>query len=111
MVALNYQTQGLEMQLNDGKFLDNGGCGYVLKPLFLRRSDAVPDPPVRLFLHIISAQNLPRVSKDKVRGTSSGCWFTCNNMTGFPRVGFLTPGYESVSSSGASRGGCRREHI
>ena len=88
MVALNYQTPGLEMQLNDGKFLDNGGCGYVLKPLFLRRSDAVPDPPVRLSLHIISAQNLPRVSKDKVRGTSSGCWFTCNNMTGFPRVGF-----------------------
>lgn len=32
MVALNYQTPGLPMQLNLGKFRDNGGCGYVLKP-------------------------------------------------------------------------------
>jgi hypothetical protein len=36
MVALNYQTPGLQMQLNDGKFRDNGGCGWVLKPAFLR---------------------------------------------------------------------------
>ncbi|NXU37723.1 PLCZ1 phosphodiesterase, partial [Drymodes brunneopygia] len=36
MVALNFQTPGLEMELQDGKFLDNGGCGYVLKPAFLR---------------------------------------------------------------------------
>ena len=34
-VALNYQTGGEAMQLNHGRFLDNGGCGYVLKPNFL----------------------------------------------------------------------------
>ncbi|NWX33182.1 PLCZ1 phosphodiesterase, partial [Notiomystis cincta] len=36
MVALNFQTPGTQMELQDGKFLDNGGCGYVLKPEFLR---------------------------------------------------------------------------
>ena len=35
-VALNYQTTGLMMDLNQGKFLENGGCGYVLKPAVMR---------------------------------------------------------------------------
>ncbi|NXA90031.1 PLCZ1 phosphodiesterase, partial [Melanocharis versteri] len=35
-IALNFQTPGTQMELQDGKFLDNGGCGYVLKPEFLR---------------------------------------------------------------------------
>ncbi|CAK9022411.1 1-phosphatidylinositol 4 [Durusdinium trenchii] len=32
IVALNYQSFGQEVWLNQGRFLDNGGCGYVLKP-------------------------------------------------------------------------------
>lgn len=35
-MALNFQSLGLPMDLNNGRFQDNGGCGYVLKPLFLR---------------------------------------------------------------------------
>ncbi len=35
-VALNFQTAGLEMDLNDGLFKQNGGCGFVLKPDFMR---------------------------------------------------------------------------
>jgi len=35
-VALNFQTAGLEMDLNDGLFRQNGGCGFVLKPDFMR---------------------------------------------------------------------------
>lgn len=35
-VALNFQTAGLEMDLNDGLFRQNGCCGFVLKPDFLR---------------------------------------------------------------------------
>lgn len=35
-VALNFQTPGYEMDLNAGRFLGNGGCGYVLKPPCLR---------------------------------------------------------------------------
>ncbi|BFZ04244.1 hypothetical protein BsWGS_07283 [Bradybaena similaris] len=39
VVALNYQTGGEPMQLNHGRFLDNGGVGYVLKPSFLMSED------------------------------------------------------------------------
>lgn len=35
LVALNYQTPGLMMDLQEGKFLANGGCGYVLKPALM----------------------------------------------------------------------------
>jgi len=30
MVALNFQTPDLAMQLNQGKFEYNGNCGYVI---------------------------------------------------------------------------------
>lgn len=44
MVALNFQTPDLAMQLNQGKFEYNGNCGYLLKPDFMRREDKVFDP-------------------------------------------------------------------
>uniref|UniRef100_A0A6Q2ZAX6 Phosphoinositide phospholipase C n=1 Tax=Esox lucius TaxID=8010 RepID=A0A6Q2ZAX6_ESOLU len=56
IVALNFQTAGLEMDLNDGLFSQNGGCGYVLKPEYMRRLDKRFDPEV------ISAQQLPKVN-------------------------------------------------
>ena len=44
MVALNFQTPDLPMQLNQGKFEYNGGCGYLLKPEFMCREDRQFDP-------------------------------------------------------------------
>ncbi|XP_014674680.1 PREDICTED: 1-phosphatidylinositol 4,5-bisphosphate phosphodiesterase beta-4-like [Priapulus caudatus] len=44
MVSLNFQTPDLSMQLNQGKFEYNGGCGYLLKPDFMRRPDRTFDP-------------------------------------------------------------------
>jgi hypothetical protein len=35
-VALNYQTPGAAMQLNKGKFSENGNSGYILKPEAMR---------------------------------------------------------------------------
>lgn len=35
-MALNFQTPGPEMDVYQGRFQDNGACGYVLKPAFLR---------------------------------------------------------------------------
>lgn len=32
IAALNYQTNSRSVWLNQGKFSDNGGCGYILKP-------------------------------------------------------------------------------
>lgn len=44
IVALNFQTDDEGMQICRGKFKDNGGCGYVLKPEFMRhpRTDFNP---------------------------------------------------------------------
>ncbi|KAM9836517.1 1-phosphatidylinositol 4,5-bisphosphate phosphodiesterase beta-3 [Aulostomus maculatus] len=44
MVALNFQTLDLAMQLNIGVFEYNGHSGYLLKPEFMRRTDKHFDP-------------------------------------------------------------------
>ncbi|PBC29897.1 1-phosphatidylinositol-4,5-bisphosphate phosphodiesterase classes I and II [Apis cerana cerana] len=44
LVALNYQTLDLAMQLNLGIFEYNQRCGYLLKPEFMRRKDQRLDP-------------------------------------------------------------------
>ncbi|KAA0708139.1 1-phosphatidylinositol 4,5-bisphosphate phosphodiesterase beta-1 [Triplophysa tibetana] len=44
LVALNFQTMDLPMQLNLGIFEYNGKCGYRLKPEFIRRADKHFDP-------------------------------------------------------------------
>ncbi|XP_075910281.1 1-phosphatidylinositol 4,5-bisphosphate phosphodiesterase delta-4-like [Petromyzon marinus] len=70
IVALNFQTPGKEMDLYDGLFRQNGGCGYVLKPSFLRDPHTDFDPgnpargtgrhPVKLAITVISGQQLPK---------------------------------------------------
>jgi len=35
-VALNYQTEDKENFINSARFSDNGGCGFVLKPEYMR---------------------------------------------------------------------------
>ncbi|XP_040894474.1 1-phosphatidylinositol 4,5-bisphosphate phosphodiesterase zeta-1-like [Toxotes jaculatrix] len=67
LVALNFQSLGLPMDLNDGRFQDNGGCGYILKPAVLMSSQTSFDPgcsqkklkPTRMMLKVISGSNLP----------------------------------------------------
>ncbi|ODN05604.1 1-phosphatidylinositol 4,5-bisphosphate phosphodiesterase beta-1, partial [Orchesella cincta] len=44
LVALNFQTMDLAMQLNLGLFEFNDRCGYLLKPEFMRRKDRRFDP-------------------------------------------------------------------
>ncbi|NXC34856.1 PLCZ1 phosphodiesterase, partial [Campylorhamphus procurvoides] len=73
MVALNFQTPGTQMELQDGKFLDNGGCGYVLKPEFLRDPNTTFTPqnvgghskPMSLSIRLISGHQLPPSSLSK----------------------------------------------
>ncbi|MCP9261671.1 Phosphoinositide phospholipase C [Dirofilaria immitis] len=77
MVALNYQTGDRSMQLNQGKFMANGQCGYVLKPSYMIDEMFSPDAaevvstscPIILTIHIIAGQHLSR--KDKNRGICS----------------------------------------
>jgi len=68
IVALNYQTGSEPTFINDGKFMDNGRCGYILKPKFLREEKIAFNPhskfkPVKtMILTVISAFQLPKVA-------------------------------------------------
>ncbi|XP_028264297.1 1-phosphatidylinositol 4,5-bisphosphate phosphodiesterase delta-3-A-like [Parambassis ranga] len=75
IVALNFQTPGEQMDLNQGRFLQNGLCGYILKPPFMTQPDTTFNPenvgggpghkPVLLAVRVISAQQLPKPEWDK----------------------------------------------
>uniref|UniRef100_A0AC34GTH3 Phosphoinositide phospholipase C n=1 Tax=Panagrolaimus sp. ES5 TaxID=591445 RepID=A0AC34GTH3_9BILA len=76
LVALNYQTPGLMMDLQEGKFAANGGCGYVLKPTVMRDDiftplEKLPFTPQILHLKILSAQQLPRPRGSTAKGDSA----------------------------------------
>ncbi|XP_033104785.1 1-phosphatidylinositol 4,5-bisphosphate phosphodiesterase delta-1-like isoform X2 [Anneissia japonica] len=72
IVALNYQTHGEEMDLYLGKFKQNGNCGYILKPVFMRKEGVTFDPEKpgdqyksKLKIKIISGQQLPKPKGSK----------------------------------------------
>ncbi|XP_042365972.1 1-phosphatidylinositol 4,5-bisphosphate phosphodiesterase delta-1a isoform X2 [Plectropomus leopardus] len=75
IVALNFQTPSKEMHLNQGRFLPNASCGYILKPEFQRDLSSQFDPNTlsrgpwlkrkTFSVMVISAQQLPKVNKDK----------------------------------------------
>ncbi|XP_068092058.1 1-phosphatidylinositol 4,5-bisphosphate phosphodiesterase delta-1 isoform X2 [Hyperolius riggenbachi] len=75
IVALNFQTSGTEMDLYQGKFQDNGQCGYVLKPSFLCHRQSKFNPksiqdgewwtPKKFNVMVISGQQLPKLNKKK----------------------------------------------
>jgi len=78
IVALNYQTPDEPMLLYKGRFYDNGGSGYVLKPDFLLTPDVTFDPTAEtedfdpswrktLHLKIISGYQLPKKKGDKAK--------------------------------------------
>eukprot|EP01041_Mallomonas_annulata_P001699 gene1699-3292_t len=62
LVALNYQTPSLPMQLNFGKFRENGCRGYVLKPPYMLAANNGSDESITVTVHIISVQNIPRLA-------------------------------------------------
>ena len=71
-VALNYQTEDKQNFYNRSKFADNGSCGFLLKPAFLRNPsnnyspnspsglDTSIFPTWQLKITIISGQHIPR---------------------------------------------------
>ncbi|XP_065898551.1 1-phosphatidylinositol 4,5-bisphosphate phosphodiesterase delta-4-like isoform X2 [Dysidea avara] len=69
MVALNIQTYDNYMFLNQGKFQQNGGCGYILKPEVMRNisidgyTPSIDEPlktvtPINLEITLLSGQHL-----------------------------------------------------
>ncbi|KAI5640351.1 phosphatidylinositol-specific phospholipase c, Y domain-containing protein [Phthorimaea operculella] len=76
LVALNYQTPDKAMQINVGKFRENGGCGYILKPEYMfeegynpydKRSIEKKVAPWTVKLRVIGARHLCKSG----RGTAS----------------------------------------
>ncbi|XP_076007670.1 1-phosphatidylinositol 4,5-bisphosphate phosphodiesterase epsilon-1 isoform X2 [Genypterus blacodes] len=96
LVALNYQTDDLPMQLNTALFESNGGCGYVLKPAVLwdrscplyqqfspMERDVEKMSPAVFSIKIVSGQNVcpgnsagsPCVEVDVLGMPIDGCHF------------------------------------
>ena len=58
MVALNYQTGDKPMQINQAKFLDNGKCGYLLRPQFMFKDEYLPSDPGAPGIASVAAMDL-----------------------------------------------------
>lgn len=77
IVALNYQTGSEPLWYNNGKFLDNGNCGYLLKPEILRNpnpktwnpSDKKMKPTKKLTIKIKSCFRLPKTEGKEAKET------------------------------------------
>ncbi|KAM8855797.1 inactive phospholipase C-like protein 1 isoform 2-T2 [Spinachia spinachia] len=78
LVALNQQTVGAMLDLHRGRFAQNGGCGYVLRPAVMRdevsyfsahTQGCVPGVPAQtLRIKVISAHNLPKPQGSGAKG-------------------------------------------
>ncbi|POY76340.1 hypothetical protein BMF94_0536 [Rhodotorula taiwanensis] len=95
LVALNWQTFDIGMELNSAMFARADRCGYVLKPEYLRRKGAEKDKVAalrsrayQLEIEVISAQQLPRP-----RGSTLDA--DAVNLDPFVEVSLFVPG-ESV---------------
>ena len=71
LVALNYQTPGTEMGVNQCMFRRNAGCGYVLKPKHLRDAQeaAFAGKCTELSLRVMSAVRIR--SKSSLQSNST----------------------------------------
>ncbi|CAF3660890.1 unnamed protein product [Rotaria socialis] len=104
MVAMNYQTAGKFMDVYFGRFLSNGGCGYVLKPTYLRYDNAATatgasssmvsgrfstnlyssNTPQILHIKVISALHLPKPEQAELK-TNSVDPYVVVQIFGVPR--------------------------
>lgn len=78
MVSLNFQTADPSLLMNDGRFRENGGCGYVLKPddlLQLQQASRKNKPvtPLKLSIRILSGHCLPKPPKTSGGGRDNKC--------------------------------------
>ncbi|CAH1778916.1 unnamed protein product [Owenia fusiformis] len=92
LLALNYQTPDKPMQINEGRFIQNGRSGYILKPEFLRREGFDPFDknsldgdvePVTVSLTIIGVRHLIKqgrgIASPFVEVEVLGADYDCNN--------------------------------
>uniref|UniRef100_A0A6I8P3C4 Phosphoinositide phospholipase C n=2 Tax=Ornithorhynchus anatinus TaxID=9258 RepID=A0A6I8P3C4_ORNAN len=93
MVTMDFQTPGPMMDLHTGWFLQNGGCGYVLRPAVMRdevsyfsanTKGAVPGiSPQALHVKVISGQNFPKPKGAGAKGDVTDP-YVCVEVHGIP---------------------------
>lgn len=64
MVALNFQTSDTGLIINDGRFRQNGGCGYIPKPKSVM--DGEKPEGVAIKIRVLGASCLPKPNGEKV---------------------------------------------
>lgn len=111
-VALNFQTAGMEMDLCDGLFSQNGRCGYVLKPPFMRDEETLFNPsdpgsregpgPITLTIQVWD-RGETLGSRDSVLGL---CQSQMGGDTVGQRAGAEQPPSRLVQLLSGSRGPC-----
>ena len=70
LVALNFQTSDTPLILNDGRFRQNGHCGYVLKPpSVLGHGSVQRSEPVTVNIRVLSGCCLPKPGGSKTGET------------------------------------------
>ena len=72
LAAINFQKPEKELQINQGWFLQNGGCGYVLKPNSMTKgcfeSPAISSESFLLSISIISGRHLNDILRQQDTG-------------------------------------------
>mmetsp|Transcript_30638 Transcript_30638/g.70142 ORF Transcript_30638/g.70142 Transcript_30638/m.70142 type:complete len:845 (-) Transcript_30638:341-2875(-) len=63
LVSLNFQTKDDFLFVNDGRFRENGNCGYVLKPDVLIARDEDDIVPVKLRIQVLWGSLIPKRSR------------------------------------------------
>ena len=59
LMAVNFQTPDVSRRLNDGRFRQNGNCGYVLKPPLVYKDDG-SSPDLSLSIRVLCGTCLPK---------------------------------------------------
>jgi len=65
LVALNFQIPDEHMRLNDGRFRENGGCGYVPKPQSLNTDNPQPSQVLTIKIKVLGGSCLPKAKGKK----------------------------------------------
>lgn len=65
LVALNFQTNDIPLILNDGRFRQAGGSGYILKPPSVMLQDPTPVLNQKVSIQVLSGHCLPKPKGQK----------------------------------------------
>uniref|UniRef100_A0AAZ1WYR9 Phosphoinositide phospholipase C n=1 Tax=Oreochromis aureus TaxID=47969 RepID=A0AAZ1WYR9_OREAU len=107
IVALNFQTAGEGMDVNDGLFSQNGCCGYVLKPMMSLplniKEDSIVDPLVRVEVHGVPMDQAKQETRYIENNGFNPMWYDTLHFTihtpELAMVRFVVEDYDKTSKN------------